>query len=50
MASSIPQPPGLPFIGNVLDINQNDTWGSLKKLADKYGKFVCGSDACGING
>ncbi|KAH8692233.1 NADPH cytochrome P450 [Talaromyces proteolyticus] len=37
MSSSIPQPPGLPFLGNVLDINPNDTWGSLKKLADKYG-------------
>lgn len=45
MASSVPQPPGLPFLGNVLDIDTNDTWGSFKKLADKYGKFIFIPDA-----
>ncbi|KAK2865258.1 hypothetical protein FQN49_003751 [Arthroderma sp. PD_2] len=37
MASPIPQPPGLPLLGNILDVNSNDTWGSFKRLADKYG-------------
>ncbi|KAM5453464.1 hypothetical protein MaudCBS49596_002666 [Microsporum audouinii] len=37
MVASIPHPPGLPFLGNVFDFDPNDTWGSFKKLADKYG-------------
>ncbi|KAJ6111170.1 hypothetical protein N7486_003405 [Penicillium sp. IBT 16267x] len=36
MASEIPQPPGVPLLGNVLDVNPNETWGSLIKLSEKY--------------
>ncbi|KAK7419090.1 hypothetical protein QQX98_003592 [Neonectria punicea] len=35
----IPQPPGLPFVGNIHDINPNNTWASLKTLAEKYGEI-----------
>ncbi|KAF3481177.1 NADPH cytochrome P450 [Arthroderma uncinatum] len=37
MPTPIPQPPGLPFLGNLFDLNSNDTWGSFKRLSDKYG-------------
>lgn len=39
MSTPIPQPPGVPVLGNVLDINPNNTWDSLKKLAEKYGEI-----------
>ncbi|KAH6889642.1 cytochrome P450 [Thelonectria olida] len=39
MSQPIPQPPGLPLVGNVLDINTNNTWASLKTLAEKYGEI-----------
>ncbi|KPM35503.1 hypothetical protein AK830_g11051 [Neonectria ditissima] len=35
----IPQPRGLPLLGNILDINPNNTWGSLKTLAEKHGEI-----------
>ncbi|PGH06118.1 hypothetical protein AJ80_08224 [Polytolypa hystricis UAMH7299] len=37
MASPIPQPRGVPLLGNIFDIDQKNTWGSLRKLADKHG-------------
>jgi hypothetical protein len=37
MTSPIPQPPGVPLLGNVFDVDPKNTWGSLRKLADKYG-------------
>jgi hypothetical protein len=37
MTSPIPQPPGIPILGNIFNIDQSDTWGSLRKLAEKYG-------------
>ncbi|MCJ1377135.1 hypothetical protein MMC17_000227 [Xylographa soralifera] len=37
MPSPIPQPPGVPLLGNIFDIDPSNTWVSLKKLADKYG-------------
>ncbi|KAJ5819055.1 NADPH cytochrome P450 [Penicillium riverlandense] len=37
MSSPIPQPPRLPFLGNILDVDSNDPWGSFKRLADEYG-------------
>ncbi|KAJ5535701.1 hypothetical protein N7513_008887 [Penicillium frequentans] len=37
MTSKIPQPPGVPLLGNVLDVNPSETWGSLIKLSEKYG-------------
>ena len=37
MSSPIPQPPGVPLLGNIFDVDPNNTWVSLQKLADKYG-------------
>ncbi|KAH7141454.1 cytochrome P450 [Dactylonectria estremocensis] len=39
MASPIPQPPGLPLLGNIRDIDPSNTWSSLKVLAEKYGEI-----------
>ncbi|KAI0441099.1 cytochrome P450 [Xylaria telfairii] len=39
MSQPIPQPPGLPLLGNIKDIDPNNTWKSLKKLAEKYGEI-----------
>jgi cytochrome P450/NADPH-cytochrome P450 reductase len=33
----IPSPPGLPFLGNVGDIDSNYPLGSMVNLAEKYG-------------
>lgn len=38
MSSEIPQPPGVPLLGNVFDVNPNETWNSLIKLSEQYGK------------
>ena len=38
MSLPIPQPRGVPVLGNIFDINPNNTWASLKALAEKYGK------------
>ncbi|KAJ5925874.1 hypothetical protein N7454_007384 [Penicillium verhagenii] len=37
MTSEIPQPPGIPFLGNILDVNPRETWCSLINLSEKYG-------------
>ncbi|KAJ5101431.1 hypothetical protein NUU61_003653 [Penicillium alfredii] len=37
MPTEIPQPPGVPLLGNVFDVNPNETWNSLNKLAKQYG-------------
>lgn len=34
---TIPGPPGLPFVGNVNDVDPTDNLRSLKQLADQYG-------------
>ncbi|KAI0008327.1 bifunctional P-450:NADPH-P450 reductase [Xylariaceae sp. FL0662B] len=39
MSSPIPQPPGLPLLGNIFDVDPNNTWESLRKLAEKYGEI-----------
>ncbi|TGJ83178.1 hypothetical protein E0Z10_g5580 [Xylaria hypoxylon] len=39
MSQPIPQPPGLPLLGNIKDIDPNNTWSSLKKLSEKYGEI-----------
>ncbi|KAI0111245.1 cytochrome P450 [Nemania sp. FL0031] len=39
MSQPIPQPPGLPILGNVKDVDPSNTWWSLKKLAEKYGEI-----------
>jgi hypothetical protein len=38
MSSEIPSPPGIPILGNVFDVDPNNTWTSLNKLAAQYGK------------
>ncbi|KAI0465672.1 cytochrome P450 [Xylaria cf. heliscus] len=40
MSQPIPQPPGLPLLGNIRDVDPSNTWWSLKKLAEKYGEIV----------
>jgi cytochrome P450/NADPH-cytochrome P450 reductase len=44
----IPGPPGLPFIGNMSDLDPNNPLQSLRGMSDKYGpifKFtIAGSD------
>ncbi|KAI1825623.1 cytochrome P450 [Xylaria intraflava] len=39
MSQPIPQPPGVPLLGNIKDVDPKNTWGSLKKLAEKYGEI-----------
>ncbi|KAL2023351.1 hypothetical protein VTK56DRAFT_3089 [Thermocarpiscus australiensis] len=39
MSTPIPQPPGVPILGNIFDIDRNNTWWSLKTLAEKYGEI-----------
>lgn len=38
MSIPIPQPPGIPLLGNVRDIDPSNTWVSLQKLWEKYGR------------
>ena len=40
MAESIPQPPGLPLLGNVNDIDPQNGMRSLRHLSEKYGMFL----------
>ncbi|KAI5921808.1 cytochrome P450 [Camillea tinctor] len=39
MSQPIPQPPGVPLLGNIFDVDPNNTWASLKKLSEKYGEI-----------
>ncbi|MBE3045441.1 cytochrome P450 [Candidatus Bathyarchaeota archaeon] len=39
MSTHIPGPPGLPLVGNIRDIDSNNTWASLKKLSEKHGEI-----------
>lgn len=36
----IPSPPGLPFLGNIKDINSELPLESFVDMAEKYGGFV----------
>ena len=38
MTTPIPKPRGLPLLGNILNIDVNNTWVSLQKLWEKYGR------------
>jgi hypothetical protein len=38
MSNEIPGPPGVPLLGNIFDVNPNETWNSLIKLSKQYGK------------
>ena len=37
MSEPIPQPPGIPLLGNIFDVDPKNTWVSLNKLAAQYG-------------
>ena len=39
MPTPIPQPPGVPVLGNIFDVDPNNTWASLKKLSEQYGEI-----------
>ncbi|KAL1863137.1 hypothetical protein Daus18300_008130 [Diaporthe australafricana] len=39
MSHPIPQPKGLPLVGNVLDVNPSNTWQSLQRLSEKHGEI-----------
>ncbi|OAQ73655.1 cytochrome P450 [Pochonia chlamydosporia 170] len=39
MSQPIPQPPGVPVLGNIFDITPSNTWASLKKLSEQYGEI-----------
>ncbi|KAK1573551.1 cytochrome P450 [Colletotrichum navitas] len=39
MPKPIPQPPGIPLLGNIFDIDPKNTWSSLKTLSEKYGEI-----------
>lgn len=39
MAQPIPQPRGVPLLGNIFDVDPGNTWGSLKKLSEQYGEI-----------
>lgn len=39
MTTPIPQPPGVPLLGNIFDVDSSNTWASLKKLSEKYGEI-----------
>ncbi|GAO16635.1 uncharacterized protein UV8b_00804 [Ustilaginoidea virens] len=37
--ATIPQPPGIPLLGNLFTITPSNTWACLKKLAEQYGEI-----------
>lgn len=39
MTTTIPQPPGIPLLGNIFDIDPSNTWVSLQNLWEKYGSY-----------
>ncbi|MCJ1450159.1 hypothetical protein MMC28_000488 [Mycoblastus sanguinarius] len=39
MTTPIPQPPGIPLLGNIFDVDPSNTWVSLQKLWEKYGEI-----------
>ncbi|KAI1177821.1 cytochrome P450 [Nemania sp. FL0916] len=39
MSQPIPQPKGVPLLGNIKDVDPSNTWWSLKKLAETYGEI-----------
>ena len=49
MATPIPQPPGIPLVGNIFDVDPSNTWVSLQKLWEKYGQLILTSSAMFLN-
>ncbi|KAI1405165.1 bifunctional P-450:NADPH-P450 reductase [Hypoxylon fuscum] len=39
MPIAIPQPPGVPLVGNIFDVDPNNTWESLRNLSERYGEI-----------
>ena len=39
MTQPIPQPKGLPILGNIFDVNPDNTWASLKTLTEQHGEI-----------
>lgn len=39
MSTPIPRPPGVPLLGNIFDVDPNNTWASLKKLSETHGEI-----------
>ncbi|CAG8393249.1 unnamed protein product [Penicillium salamii] len=39
MPTPIPGPAGVPLLGNIFDVDPNETWNSLNKLAKQYGRI-----------
>ena len=39
MGTPIPQPPGVPLLGNIMDIDRENALVSILHLADIYGSF-----------
>lgn len=39
MAQPIPQPKGVPLLGNIFDVQPSNTWASLKALAEEHGEI-----------
>lgn len=39
MSHQIPQPKGLPLVGNILDVKPSNTWQSLQRLSEQYGEI-----------
>ncbi|KAG5915492.1 hypothetical protein E4U42_008026, partial [Claviceps africana] len=39
MPQPIPQPRGLPILGNIFDVTPSNTWTSLKRLAEEHGEI-----------
>lgn len=39
MAQPIPQPRSIPLLGNIFDVDPDNTWTSLKRLAEQYGEI-----------
>ncbi|KAK2602031.1 hypothetical protein QQS21_004458 [Conoideocrella luteorostrata] len=39
MSQPIPQPPGIPVLGNIFDVTPSNTWTSLKKLSEEHGEI-----------
>jgi hypothetical protein len=46
MSLPIPQPPAIPLLGNIFDVNADDSIASLSHLAGKYGVHWQGQAEC----
>lgn len=47
--ATIPGPPGLPFIGNISDIDAENPIQSICNLTDTYGTYLCDNTKMAAN-